>query len=129
MKKITLLALTTGLCLSAFTPVFANRNLWSSLDAKTAPTTTPRVHLPANYSIVQLDQDGIRALLQKAGTSIETAVELSLPTHEGTFKTFKVWQTPVMEDELQANYPEIRTYTGSMVGDASQTIKITNSPY
>ncbi|RYE00471.1 MAG: T9SS type A sorting domain-containing protein [Sphingobacteriales bacterium] len=129
MKKITLLALATGLCLSAVTPVFANRNLWSALDSKTAPTITPRVHLPSNYSIVKLDQEGIKALLQKAGTSVATAVELSLPTHEGTFKTFKVWQTPVMEDELQANYPEIRTYTGTMVGDGSQTIKITNSPY
>ncbi|MBL7704993.1 MAG: zinc-dependent metalloprotease [Taibaiella sp.] len=129
MKRITLLALTTGFCLSVVTPVFANRHLWSGLESKTAPTSTPRVHLPANYTIVKLDQQGITALLQKAGTSVETAVELSLPTHEGTFKTFKVWQTPVMEDELQAKYPEIRTYTGSMVGDASQTIKITNSPY
>lgn len=129
MKKITLLALTTGLCLSAFTPVLANRSLWSSFESKTAPTSSPRVHLPTNYSIVKLDQEGIKALLQKAGTSFNAGVELSLPAHDGTFKTFKVWQTPVMEDELQARYPEIRTYTGSMVGDASQTIKITNGPY
>jgi len=129
MKKLTLLALTTGICLSAVTPVFANRSLWASLESKTAPTSIPRAHLPSNYSIVKLDQDGIKALLAKAGTTFETGVELSLPNHEGTFKTFKVWQTPVMEDGLQALHPEIRTYTGSLVGDASQTIKITNSPY
>lgn len=129
MKKLTLLALTTGICLSAVTPVFANRSLWASLESKTAPTSIPRAHRPSNYSIVKLDQDGIKALLAKAGTTFETGVELSLPNHEGTFKTFKVWQTPVMEDGLQALHPEIRTYTGSLVGDAGQTIKITNSPY
>ncbi len=125
MKKVTFLSLAVGMCLSAASPVFANRNLWQSFDGKMAPSANPKKNLPSDYSIVKLDQSAIKLLLAKAGSTFESGVDLSVPTPDGSFKTFRVWNTPVMEDELQAKYPEIQAYTGSFLEDANQTLKVT----
>lgn len=128
MKNITILSLAAGLCLTATTPTFAHRDLWHKVEGKTAPSANPKKDLPTSYSIVKLDQKGIEILLTRAGSSFETGVDLSLPTPEGSFKTFRVWNTPVMEDELQARFPEIQTYTGSFLEDANQTLKLSTGP-
>jgi hypothetical protein len=127
MKKISILALCAGLTLCTVNTVFANRALWS-VEGAVAPSQNPKKFLPKAYKIIQLDHVGIKQLLAKAGTSFETGVTIDIPTPHGTFKTFKVWNTPVMEDELAAQYPEIQTYTGSLVGDPSQTIKLSMTP-
>lgn len=128
MKNVTILSLAIGLCLGAASPAFANRGLWQKVEGKTVPGVSPKENLPSNYSVVDLDQTGIKVLLNKAGESFETGVDLSVPTPEGTFKTFRVWNTPVMEKELQAQFSEVQTYTGSFLEDANQTLKVTTGP-
>ena len=128
MKKLSILALCAGLSLCAVNSVSANRGLWSAFEGKAAPSQNPKKFLPREYKIIQLDHIGIKQLLAKAGTSVETGVNIDIPTPDGGFKTFKVWNTPVMESEIAAQFPDIQTYTGSLIGDPSQTIKLSMTP-
>lgn len=127
MKKFTYLAFAS-LCFATYTPSFANKQLWGSFQGKAAPTANPKPYLPVDYKVVTLDQTGIKSLLSKAGTDVSSGVKVSIPNPDGGFRTFTVWNTPVMEDDLQQRYSEIQTYTGVATDDASVTVKMSATP-
>ncbi len=128
MKKITLLSMILSAYMGTTMPAYANKNLWQPFVGKVAPSANPKPNLPSQYEIVKLDQEAIKLLLGQAGSTFATGVNIDIPTPGGGFKTFRVWNTPVMEDELQARFPEIQTYTGSLLKDPNQTVKISTGP-
>ena len=127
MRKFTYLAFAS-LCFAAYTPSFAQQGLWGSYLGKSAPTAQPKSYLPSEYSIVTLNQQGIAALLAGAGTSPEAGVKVSVPTPDGTFRTFTVWNTPVLDDELQRQHTDIQTYTGIAADNPNVTVKMSATP-
>jgi len=54
---------------------------------------------------------------------------VKFPNAEGTFDTYKVVEASVMHPDLQAKYPEIRSYAGYKIDDPSTKIRFTVSPY
>lgn len=127
MKKFTYLAFAS-LCFAAYSPTFAQQGLWGSFYGKSAPTSNPKSFLPSEYSVVTLNQQGINALLAGAGTTPETGVKVSIPAPDGTFRTFTVWNTPVLEEALQSQHQDIQTYTGISTTDGSVTVKMSATP-
>ncbi|WP_158605987.1 reprolysin-like metallopeptidase [Taibaiella sp. KBW10] len=127
MKKFTYLAFAS-LCLATYTPSFARTQLWGSFLGKAAPTANPKPFLPIDYKVVTLDQSGIKALLATAGTDESASIKVSIPTPDGTFRTFSVWNTPVLDTDLQNRYPEIQTYSGVATNDATVTVKMSATP-
>ncbi|HRP90862.1 MAG TPA: zinc-dependent metalloprotease [Edaphocola sp.] len=125
MKKLLLIALATGFCVGTSTVSFAQKGFWQRLETKTVNSSNPKTKLPKAFSILKLDQEGIKAALKRAGTTYASGIDLTLPTPEGTFKTFRIWNTPVLASGIQAQFPDIQTYTGSYLDDASQTLKLT----
>ncbi|MBZ0267203.1 hypothetical protein K8I85_03545 [bacterium] len=53
---------------------------------------------------------------------------LVLPLPGGTSAEFEIWGAPVMHPDLQARYPQIRTYRGRGIDDPYATVRLDATP-
>ena len=53
---------------------------------------------------------------------------IDFPNSEGEMESFRIVEASVMHPELQAQYPNIRSYAGQGVDDPSATIRFSISP-
>ncbi|WP_264535476.1 reprolysin-like metallopeptidase [Flavobacterium sp. N1736] len=60
--------------------------------------------------------------------SNSTTSEITIPNSEGVLEKFSVWESSNFEPELQAKYPEIRSYEGRGLDDKSAKIHFSVSP-
>lgn len=131
MKRILLLALTLLTSLGSFAQ---SKDLWAiSNDASTAVfKKVQRSSLPSEFKIYKLDLEGLRAKLQDAPLRSEfngvSATIVSFPDHEGKMEDYRVLEAPVMEKELQAMYPEIRSYVAKGIKNPTNIIRFSVSP-
>lgn len=89
--------------------------------------------LPRRYHAATLDRAGMAQLLaraphEKAQSAKHSDLIISLPHPEGGYQRFRVVDSPVMEPELAAKHPEIRTYAGRGIDDPSATLRMDISP-
>ena len=92
-----------------------------------------RYIVPANYQTYRLDVSGMRGFLEtlpeESSISLATGgLELQLPLPDGNFGRYRVWYSPIMEAELAAAYPEIRTYAGVNIENPSELIRLDFTP-
>ncbi len=96
---------------------------WLAVKNGNAAAVTGRLADKATYSLYILDQATLRtSLTSKGGDQY-----LALPTPDGSFRTFRIWNTPLLPDALAAKYPDIATLSGVAADNAAVTIKIDNT--
>ncbi|CAH0157742.1 reprolysin-like metallopeptidase [Chryseobacterium sp. Bi04] len=80
--------------------------------------------------LYSLDANKLRQTLQKAPArfSNEKGVVISLPTANGKLERFQVWEFSNMAPELQAKFPDIKSYVGTGVEDPSVYLRFSLSP-
>jgi hypothetical protein len=90
--------------------------------------------LPANrFRALTLDSASLAGLLQSAPAEASAAARqnpliIALPDPAGGFQRFRVVDSPVMEPALAARHPNIRTYAGRGVDDATATLRLSITP-
>ncbi len=112
-------------------------NLWQHVSGKPSEIRTAGAHMsavrPARAQALTLNHDGMRSLL--AGAPLErtqaakaSPLVLALPAPDGQFQRFTLADSPVMEAELAAKHPDIKTYRGRGIDDPTATIRADMTP-
>lgn len=101
---------------------------WHEVDESSAPKNV-RLQSPSKYLVYTLDDLTMRLTLWGAPSDYEHAINLQLPMPDGTMRTFKVWETPMMPGDLAKKYPGIRTFTGEAEHNPMVTAKIDYTLY
>ncbi len=126
MKKnlITLLLIL----FSAHSLFAENNSLWQRVDAKYVTSKGTQLLFPSNYLVYSLNIDWLEHQLYSLPYNADKGQLISLPLPDGSFRNFMVWQTHIMESELEAKYPVIKTFTAYAIDDPRVTAKIDYTP-
>lgn len=137
-RRFTFPALATLLCavlLLATSPLAQapTEGLWADVSERAALSGAERLIIPDAYRTVWLDRAGMAGVLATAPLEevpFETrdGLPLSLPTPDGGFMAFRVIEAPVMAPELQARYPEIRSYYARAIDHPGTVARISMTP-
>mgnify|MGYP000918237734 CR=1 FL=1 len=111
--------------------------IWTGLDAQPRTTADTKLGFSANaFEAFSLDTSRLATKLATAtpenlsigiGQS-DRLLEISVPTPEGTLARFNIVESSIMAPELQAAFPDIRTYAGYGVDDPSAYIRLDFTP-
>ena len=99
--------------------------------ARMATATSPLAATLARSQALSLDEPGLRAALATApleGQAGAAPLVLALPRPDGTSARFALREAPVMAAALAARYPQIRTYAGIGLDDATATVRLDLTP-
>jgi subtilisin-like proprotein convertase family protein len=84
--------------------------------------------VPARLDVAALTQLLVQAPMEGSPEAARGKLVLELPTPEGGFAAFEVVESPIMEPELAAKFPEIKTYLGQGLDDPAATLRFTVAP-
>ncbi|MFN0034077.1 MAG: reprolysin-like metallopeptidase [Saprospiraceae bacterium] len=127
--------LLTPLLALAFVGTLHAQSVWSDVPQSGIPAAGERRIQPSKSRAVQLDLSALRPVLAAAPERFSPAAEsgnlpiLSLPLPGGGTGRFQLEETPVMHPDLQAKYPEIRSYTGRGIDDPTAVLKCDLTPW
>ena len=88
---------------------------------------------PQNFSSVTLNISALQGKLNAAPAEALLPVRMSeatitLPMPDGSFARFAYVESPIMSPELQAKFPEIRTYLGQGIDDPAARVRFDFTP-
>lgn len=132
MRKSLLLTLTS-LLLTTLAFSQADR-FWSannqSRSAIIPEKAVARLTYPLTFKLFNLNTESFRQeLLSVAGNNrTQHSTVISLPNADGNFEQFEVVEASNFEPELQAQFPDIRAYSGKGITDKYAVLKLSVSP-
>lgn len=96
----------------------AQNALWSEIREDTIQVKLEdRLVIPNQYRTMRLDFGQLRTLLQQAPSERDylkgvDGLPVAFPMPDGSAVEFIVWEAPVMDPDLCARFPEIRSFAG-----------------
>jgi Metallo-peptidase family M12B Reprolysin-like/Secretion system C-terminal sorting domain/Bacterial pre-peptidase C-terminal domain len=132
MKR--LLTLTTLLATTAFAGFAQTDKYWTaSNESKTSIITdkaVARQSYPTTFKLFNLNTQVLRQDLFSIvdNRTSNHATVITLPNANGMIEQFEVYEASNFEPALQAQFPEIRTYSGKGITDKYATLKLSISP-
>ena len=134
-KKYTKLVYCTILMLfSAFVSVAQSNSFWTEIDKSKASSS--ELHFrktePIKATFYNLNLEALKRVLvnapQREDLNVNSNLNITLPAPNGKLEVFKVVEASVMASELQARYPELRSYTAQSVNNPGTVLRfsITN---
>jgi hypothetical protein len=130
---LTLLCALSGFAPSAFA-ADSEHGVWAAMpEASISRTAAPRQIVPNSYLTLRLNRGALDALLAQAPMERDVPVQssastLSLPLPDGSYGEFRIVESPIMEPELAAKFPEIRTWLGQGIDDPTATARFDLTP-
>ena len=109
---------------------FGQQNYWTKLNRNSTSELRTRWTNPKVFSLYQLDLEKIKNDLKNAPKRFSGNENLIIkfPDSDGNVRNYIVQEASVMEPELQAKFPEIRTYTGWEKGKPANSIRFSMTP-
>src|SRR2546428_187120 len=107
--------------------------IWQTIDKSSIATRDLQLPAASSYRILRLNKDALarqlaRAPMERTGDLRKSPAVLSLPMPDGSFKSFRIEESPVMDAELVARYPEIKSYRGQGIEDETATVRFDWTP-
>ncbi|SKA37273.1 Por secretion system C-terminal sorting domain-containing protein [Chitinophaga eiseniae] len=127
MKKVLLLA-TALLC---STLSYAQDYWRPHTDVARIATdkAVARLAFPAQYKLFDLNMTPLRRdAFRTVGNAASQAVIISLPNADGEIEQYQIVEASNFEPALQAQFPEIRAFSGKGITDKNATLKLSISP-
>jgi hypothetical protein len=127
MKKIILLSSFVIGCISINAQ--SNRAYWKSIEEKQISITGKREIVPEKYKTFHLEMNKLKDDLSDAPSDKNVIIDnsstiIELPMPNGDVERFKVVYAPVMDEELQASFSDIKTYSIKGIDNAYANGKI-----
>ena len=131
MRKI--LFSTLILVLLTFSGFAQKEGVWTETKRSSFEITPDkgvvRQSFPKEFKLFDLDIALLRnELFTIVGTGKRTTL-ISLPNAQGSFEQFEVVEASNFEPALQAQFPEIRAFSGKGITDPSSSLKLSISPH
>jgi len=110
----------------------AQQKIWSvNTESRMAIVTDKAVErqsFPIDFKLFDLNIDPIRQQLFSIADHRGGATVIQLPNADGNIEYFEVSEDSNFEPDLQAQFPEIRAYSGRGLTDRYATLKLSISP-
>jgi len=118
----------SGLLLGIFS--FAQQNYWTQTRQTSKNGVKSRKTQPTFYKLYNLDLAKMKVDLANVPQrfSSDKSHQFVFPDADGNFRTYIVQEASVMEAELQAKYPDIRSYVGWEKGNSGNSIRFSVTP-
>lgn len=89
-----------------------------------------RPGFPAEFKLFQLDFQSMKNVLSEAKDRFtsEAGVLITMPNTNGEFEVFEVFEASNFDTELQAQFPDIRSYVGKSRSDSYAQLRMSISP-
>jgi len=107
---------------------FANNSIWLPLNSAQVEATLAADFNVSASSSWSFDLSQMTNLLNTAGNNPNNAINISLPYPDGSFHTYKVWESSIMEAGLAAKFPQIKTYSGFDIANPGAVLKLDVNP-
>ncbi|MDP3557153.1 MAG: M12 family metallo-peptidase [Bacteroidota bacterium] len=122
MKKTTLLLSISLLFSASINAQSNNDKFWSPISESAIKQTGKRQIVPNKYLAFQLNANELKIQLSTAPHENNVRINestciVSLPLPNGTIQKFKVVESPIMEQGLAAQFPNIKTYSVKGIDD------------
>jgi Metallo-peptidase family M12B Reprolysin-like len=134
MKIIHKLLLTFLLLGSLSFNASAQLNAWSAntqnLDAIPKDKAVARLSFPTKFRLFNLNVEPLRQQLFSivGSNAVGRSTVIFLPNADGNYEQFEVFEASNFEPDLQAQFPEIRAFSGKGITDRHATLKLSISP-
>jgi len=108
--------------------------VWRNVDqSPQLNSSVPQRGAPRSYKTLELRQTALSAILRNAPMEFSAAsrqkrILLTLPSPDGSFSRFEIVESPILAPELAARFPEIKTYSGKGIDDATATTRFDWTP-
>ena len=104
--------------------------IWKQINESEVAAGGERYTIPSVYKTFRMDKSEMQKLLSRAPMEpaqtamLNNGLVFEMPMPDGSYERFQVFEYYVMHPDLAAKFPEIKTYTGRGIDDASAVIKL-----
>jgi hypothetical protein len=131
-RNLEALLLLMSFVLSTLTAA-AQQKIWSPSERTpgeiTAARSVARQSFPTEFKLFELDLESLhQQLFAIVDDSARTSAIISLPNADGSLEYFELFEASNFEPDLQAQFPEIRAFSGRGISDRYASLKLSISP-
>src|ERR1043165_3060731 len=104
MKKVLFLSLMLPAVVFP-SLVKAGNGTWQQLETQNVPFKGKQLLFPVKSTAYALNDVYLKDYLFSLSDDVNDGQQIELPTPDGNYRTFVIWQSHVMAPELSAKYP------------------------
>ncbi len=124
--------LICSLIIASSTAVFGQEAVWSpmvdGLSGIQPNRAVQRHSFPREFKLFSLNRSGLDQRLFSVVDKAGEPTIVSLPNADGAIEQFELFEASNFDPELQAKFPEIRSFSGRGITDKHATVKLSISP-
>lgn len=128
MKKTLFILITTLFCIAGY----SQENFWTRADSNRIIETEKleRGSGVLRYEVFQLDLEGLKTSLASAQNrelKIKSDLIIAFPNADGQLQNYRIYEAPVMHQELNKKHPNIKSYVGEGLDDKTAIIRFSTT--